>query len=332
MNKDLSVKISIAGFICTLMVVYRHSLNYLAFFHSWSPQGLNGIVEDSCMRLTQIAVPYFFMVSGFFFLGKNYYEPQSYRQMIIKKIHTLFIPFVIWNVTGALCLLPFDKKAVGTDIFSVIQNLFNSHWYGPLWYVRDLMVVMMLYPIYGWLFRIKSSLPIWITVTVLFYLWKPIDCSVLSSECLVFFVLGGLIGKHPVMLSVRMRLAPTLAISAIWFAACFTGFMTFNEWIHKLTDMTGIVAFWQLLNHIPETWRQKMLHLSTFSFLIYVMHFYPMKLFKQGIAHIFYGNDIIATITYILLPIMISYLIILIGQGWIKLSPKTYSLAIGNRI
>ena len=64
MNKDLSVKISIAGFICTLMVVYRHSLNYLAFFHSWSPQGLNGIVEDSCMRLTQIAVPYFFMVSG----------------------------------------------------------------------------------------------------------------------------------------------------------------------------------------------------------------------------------------------------------------------------
>ena len=197
MNKDLSVKISIAGFICTLMVVYRHSLNYLAFFHSWSPQGLNGIVEDSCMRLTQIAVPYFFMVSGFFFLGKNYYEPQSYRQMIIKKIHTLFIPFVIWNVTGALCLLPFDKKAVGTDIFSVIQNLFNSHWYGPLWYVRDLMVVMMLYPIYGWLFRIKSSLPIWITVTVLFYLWKPIDCSVLSSECLVFFVLGGLIGKHP---------------------------------------------------------------------------------------------------------------------------------------
>lgn len=128
----------------------------------------------------------------------------------------------------------FDKKAVGTDIFSVIQNLFNSHWYGPLWYVRDLMVVMMLYPIYGWLFRIKSSLPIWITVTVLFYLWKPIDCSVLSSECLVFFVLGGLIGKHPEMLSVRMRLAPTLAISAIWFAACFTGFMTFNEWIHKL--------------------------------------------------------------------------------------------------
>ena len=106
----------------------------------------------------------------------------------------------------------------------------------------------------------------------------------------------------------------------------------FQRMIHKLTDMTGIVAFWQLLNHIPETWRQKMLHLSTFSFLIYVMHFYPMKLFKQGIAHIFYGNDIIATITYILLPIMISYLIILIGQGWIKLSPKTYSLAIGNRI
>lgn len=88
MNKDLSVKISIAGFICTLMVVYRHSLNYLAFFHSWSPQGLNGIVEDSCMRLTQIAVPYFYGIR-FFFLGKNYYEPQSYRQMIIKNTYVV---------------------------------------------------------------------------------------------------------------------------------------------------------------------------------------------------------------------------------------------------
>lgn len=79
------------------------------------------------------------------------------------------------------------------------------------------------------------------------------------------FVLGGLIGKHPEMLSVRMRLAPTLAISAIWFAACFTGFMTFNEWIHKLTDMTGIVAFWQLLNHTGNVAAE---NAASFDFLI----------------------------------------------------------------
>lgn len=252
--------------------------------------------------------------------------------MIHKKVNTLLIPFIIWNVIGALCLLPFDKKAVGTNVLSVIQNLFTSHWYGPLWYVRDLMIVMVLYPVYGWLFRTKTSLPTWMVIAMLFYLWVPIDCSVLSSECLMFFALGGLIGKHPEVLSVRMHLVSTLVISVIWLTACFTGFMTFNDWTHKLTDMTGLIAFWQLLNHIPKTWRQKMLHLSTFSFLIYVTHFYPMKLLKQGIAHFFYGNDIIATATYILLPIMISYLIILIGQGWVKLSKKTYSLATGNRI
>lgn len=287
MNKDLSIKISIAGFVCTIMVVYRHSLNYLAFFHSWSGQGVSGTMEDFFMCLTQIAVPYFFMVSGFFFLGKNYYEQQSYRQMIVKKIHTLFIPFIIWNVVGALCLLPFDNKIIGTDILSVIQNLFGSHWYGPLWYVRDLMIVMMLYPVYGWLFRMKSLFPIWLAVAVLFYLWIPIDCSVLSSECLVFFALGGLIGKYPEVLYVRISLASNIVVTVIWLAACFTGIMNFNEWTHKLTDMVGIVAFWQLLNHIPEIWRQKALSLSAFSFLIYVMHFYPMKLFKQCIAHFF---------------------------------------------
>lgn len=41
--------------------------------------------------------------------------------MIHKKVNTLLIPFIIWNVIGALCLLPFDKKAVGTNVLSVIQ-------------------------------------------------------------------------------------------------------------------------------------------------------------------------------------------------------------------
>ena len=67
MNKDLSVKISIAGFICTLMVVYRHSLNYLAFFHSWSPQGLNGIVDASYSNSSSL----FFYGIRFFLFRKE---------------------------------------------------------------------------------------------------------------------------------------------------------------------------------------------------------------------------------------------------------------------
>ena len=73
LNVSLSHKIKVASFLATIMVVYRHSLNYLAFFNTYSGEGVNGWVQDGIMRLTQIAVPYFFVISGFFFSRKNYY-------------------------------------------------------------------------------------------------------------------------------------------------------------------------------------------------------------------------------------------------------------------
>lgn len=68
-DMELSSKIKIASLLCTMMVVYRHSLNYLAFFNSWTGHGISGFVEDGVSLLTEIAVPYFFIISGFFFFG-----------------------------------------------------------------------------------------------------------------------------------------------------------------------------------------------------------------------------------------------------------------------
>lgn len=59
-DMELSSKIKIASLLCTMMVVYRHSLNYLAFFNSWTGHGISGFVEDGVSLLTEIAVPYFF--------------------------------------------------------------------------------------------------------------------------------------------------------------------------------------------------------------------------------------------------------------------------------
>ena len=66
MNEELSNKLRIAGFICTVMVLYRHSLNYMAFFNSWTGFGINKVIQGSTLNFTEIAVPFFFIVSGFF--------------------------------------------------------------------------------------------------------------------------------------------------------------------------------------------------------------------------------------------------------------------------
>lgn len=69
-DEQLSEKIKIAGGICTVMVVFRHSLNHIAFWGQWNPNSISGFIEGGISTLTEVAVPLFFTISGFFFLVK----------------------------------------------------------------------------------------------------------------------------------------------------------------------------------------------------------------------------------------------------------------------
>lgn len=72
--------------------------------------------------------------------------------MLKKKAKTLLIPFIFWNIVGGGILCLYNRAQVGDSIVNCVQQLFMSNWYGPLWYVRDLMTLMLLVPLYGWIF------------------------------------------------------------------------------------------------------------------------------------------------------------------------------------
>lgn len=113
MNKKISENLRIASFIATVMVVYRHSLNYLSFFDSWTRNGYNGFIQDGIMCITEVAVPYFFIVSGFFFFKYTYDSKKEYFKMLQRKSKSLGIPFLFWNIIGACVLLPIAPEQIG---------------------------------------------------------------------------------------------------------------------------------------------------------------------------------------------------------------------------
>ena len=55
--------------------------------------------------MTEVAVPFFFIVSGFFFMRYAYTSINEYFDMVKKKTKTLFVHFVLWNVLGIIPLL-----------------------------------------------------------------------------------------------------------------------------------------------------------------------------------------------------------------------------------
>lgn len=86
--------------------------------------------------LVKVAVPVFFVISGYlFFANVEKFTYVIYFQKIRRRIKTLLIPYIIWNL-----LMVIKLKSFYLSFFWKPANL-------PLWFLRDLMIVTLLTPI-----------------------------------------------------------------------------------------------------------------------------------------------------------------------------------------
>lgn len=329
MTQRLSEKIKVLSLLATVMVVYRHSLNYLAFFGTWTAGGLNGWVQEGCMVLTQVAVPYFFIVSGFFFLGRHYASPRDYGQMLRKKWHTLAVPFLIWNGVGALCLLLSGERTVHDVFGQFLRQMASSEFYGPLWYVRDLMTLMVLVPMYQWVFRWNRTAVYVVLFVLLYGYWLPVDCGWLSREGLLFFFLGGWLRQHERLLAKRLPVGVVLVLGALWLVLCFT--TPWFRYLHKPCTLLGVLVCWMLYDHCPALTGTGWLRMAQYSFFIYVLHFYVLKSMKVWLGRCFFGNEWVSLAAYLVLPLVTCALLYATGMEVKKRWPRAYRMMTGNR-
>jgi len=328
MSQSLSDKIRVASFIATIMVVFRHAVNLQAFGVS----GVASFVENGCSFMTDVAVPFFFLVSGFFFFQHSYSSLSSYLEMIKKKIHTLLVPFLIWNLVGALCLLVYDKHGMlGGSFLECGYHLLMSHWYGPLWYVRDILLLMAFVPLYGWIIEKKQRVLHFVIICIVAVrFWAPGWVTLLTGEGITFFLLGGFVRQFPSILEKRIPIWATLLLICVWIYLSF--FVTvWDNFIHKSSILIGLVSFWFLLDLFPQrlfNWRVKF---SCYSFLIYVSHANVVKIGKVGIAHFFEGNEVVALLTFAFVPIAVILIVVGIGSVWKRHASAIFNICIGGR-
>ncbi len=122
------------------------------------------VTEHVC----RVAVPLFFFLSGFlFFYRLEGFAWREYGRKLRKRIFTLLIPYVLWNFIYALlyggmqALFPsmLSGRVLAVADYSV-ADWFNRVWGlgsdGPIaaqfWFIRDLMVMVLLTPIIYFLF------------------------------------------------------------------------------------------------------------------------------------------------------------------------------------
>lgn len=335
MTKELSSKIKLISLVCTVMVVYRHAHTMEAFFGGECPScHTYNYIAHGITGITSVAVPYFFLISGFFFFKQSYYNTGNYLSMLKKKARTLFIPFCIWNILAILPLWCGGKIVVENHWYQYVMDFLHSDYNGPMWYVRTLMLFMVMTPLYDWLFLIdvrygsKVELAIQLVVVAYIYsIWWPMDSTTFSTEGMLFFVLGGILRKHEKWLNRSMPSVWAYVFYLIWLASCFT--VQLDYVTSKIHLLLGVVLLWHVVRCGCKGW---VASLAGYAFFVYVNHFILLKIIKTLLAPYFSGNETMALVIFLLSPIIVVWGMWKVGMLWNRYLPKSYALVTGGRI
>ena len=123
--------------------------------------------------LANLAVPLFFFISGFLFFYKTTFTFEKYIEKLKKRFHTLFIPYLFWNLAFMALVLFFQMFLPALNNRRFLSDysfvdFINSFWnysglgygcpiLGPTWFLRDLILMVIASPVLYFLIRYAKA-------------------------------------------------------------------------------------------------------------------------------------------------------------------------------
>ena len=319
-DKLISETISLLRFPLTVFVVFIHynmgvrgfSLHGVTYGLD-APEWFRWVTAFFSDVLPRTAVPLFYIISGYLFFRGGSFDTDVYRHKLRTRASTLLVPYLLWNVIAVFVQLshrlPFLSSVFPSAHLMEVQltplrlfhTFFDNYWNkgilvtpendgmvselpypadGPLWYVRDLMVMVLLAPVVWWLVRRAGRWlvivlgAVWYLRPLLFPMWGD-GWGTMLLDAAFFFSCGtfyGIRGLNP--LNVTHKLWPVVLIYLpLAIADALTKGWEYNICIHKAGIVLGIVAIVRIATYLVETGKARAsAMLAGSSFLVFALH------------------------------------------------------------
>lgn len=319
-----------------------------------------------------VCVPTFFVVSGYLFFYKTDFDGQIYIKKLKKRFKTLMIPYLLWNLIALLVkvikMLPifhsvFQNMGNLEFRFSLIR-LFHTFFYddnsngllidhnqiihlttplpinGPMWYVRDLMVMILLTPIVYWLVK---KLRIWFIIGLGIYLYVfghtllPQGCYLgLVLDYLFFFSWGAYYSinkQNLISQMLKYKYAVYIFIPAL-LIDLFTIDTDYNRYALFPYILIGIIFVFVTTSYLLE---KNKIHinntLANCSFFVFALHSLILNDLGKVMFIACQLNDtpLVLLFLYIAIPTVTIIICIMVYKLLNRFAPKICSLLNGGR-
>lgn len=155
--------------------------------------------------INRVAVPLFFIIAGALFFRD--YTNEKYKEKLFRRVKTLVIPYVIWNVLNMLfdifASMFFSDYFIGREkttasLQNILLGIFHYKYNGPFWFVFALIVFVIASPIIDKLLYSKFTSMISIIAFIIlchFGIGLP-QPLFFDKTCIIFYLFGGFVGRY----------------------------------------------------------------------------------------------------------------------------------------
>ena len=342
-----SQKIAILNVVAIILVLLLHS-----FFSEAAeyPIAQNVQLFTGTNGISGVAVPLFYFISGVLFF-KSVNRLKDCISGIRKRIRSLLVPYIIWNVIFVgwyllMSIIPSISGFVNSDMlshFSINKPIASLGYLllvpagFHLWFLRDLILYVLVSPLiyvackrfpllayllifvlFGWINR--CGLPYFSAgaVVAMHYGLDIFDKGIFKSKA-IRFLLFMLFGTKCIMTMIP-------SCSAILHNPCF----------QQIANMAGIISVWWgydvVFKHfsLPSLGRV-FIFISRYSFFIYLFHEPALNIIKKLGLIVLGVNNVTLLVSYLVCPLLMVAISVGVAIILKKSFPSYYSITVGGR-
>lgn len=368
-QKTMSSTISWLRFPLILGVVFIHSNRWWIEINANSSYGLKfyGLLQNLFSgMLPVVSVPTFFFISGYLFFFKlEELDKSTYIDKMKRRVNTLLIPYILWNLIAVLNLLFYTirtqgfsfseiinfnwldafigmtpaHKADGTSVlgFALRQNkMFPAD--GPLWYIRDLMLWNLFIPVFY--FLIKKTKYIFLSIMSIIWLFQIWPYTRLNLFGLYSFILGCYFGINKLSPIVRRggykeTLYAVCLLLLIVISSQVIENKTANYFLLCAFQLLGIFAVFNIGSRAKDVkWCRYPAFLMEGTFFIYALHQIRTVSDTERLLDVLFHHSqswIALTVEYLLTPMIVVAVCVLVYQVLKRICPKVLYVLDGRR-
>lgn len=345
MDNYLSNKLKNISFISILLVVYLHSFNLKVI--NDNSINISSIIQQFISNgVTRIAVPLFFLTSGYLFFINFQPTFDCYISKCRKRFNSLVIPFIFWSMLGIIFYFTMQMLPLTRTFFTreLIKNysflkLLDTLLLNPipyqLWFVIELIKYTALSPL---IYILAKRLNYYLIGTMFLLWFFSANLVIFDVEGLLFFTLGAILAIKNVNFNrfkYRNRYMCNVGIFVWMSLLVISTFLFFfnipiHVYIRKINIVIGILISWLLYDSYMLN-RIGILKGSSYTFFIYASHEPILTIVKKVLFKVLTISVGTSLVIFVISPIITIYLCIYIAKILKRKTPRFYKMITGGR-